>query len=289
MDIQNISPYIRVATRSQTKYLGWEIKERVIFDYELQYIKKGRLLVNIEGREYVGEEGDLFLYKPKERHTMRLLNNDGLEQPHIHFDFYYKEDSKETTVNFRNLHELTSKERGLFREDIGMLFNMQIPNHLRLSHPKTFETLLFSIIEEFENKLPFYELKMKAKFIDLWTHIIRELYHTTHGKETMNKYVAEDVLNFLDHNWKKDISLRTLEEEFNFTKNYLIQIFESSYGITPMKYLQQKRLQMAKELLLIGKYTVSEISREVGYSSVQAFSRAFKQAFHKSPIKFMSQ
>lgn len=45
---------------------------------------------------------------------MRLLNNDGLEQPHIHFDFYYREDSKEVKVNFSNLHEVSAEEQVQF-------------------------------------------------------------------------------------------------------------------------------------------------------------------------------
>lgn len=54
-----------------------------------------------------------------------------------------------------------------------------------------------------------------------------------------------------------------------------------------MKYVQQKRLEEGKQLLLTGRYTVSEVSVEVGYTSVQAFSRGFKSMFSKSPLNFM--
>lgn len=286
MDIHEISPYIRVATRSQTKYLGWEIKERVIFDYELQYIKKGSILVNIEGKEYIGQEGDIFLYKPKQPHTMKLLNNEGMEQPHIHFDFYYKEDSPQTKVNFCSMDQISIEDQYRFREDIGMLFNIHIPNHIRLKNPKVFETMLFDIIEEKENALPFYELKIKAKFIELWTYLVRELYSDIYGVPMENNHLAKQVLEFININLCDDINLNTLESEFHFSKNYLIHCFVKSYGITPMKYLQQKRLEKSKELLAIGKYTVSEVSRIVRYNSVQAFSRAFKKVYKESPSKY---
>lgn len=88
-----------------------------------------------------------------------------------------------------------------------MLFNMDVPNHIRLKYPKTFETMLFDSIDEYDQKMPFYGLKMKAKFIDLWTHIVRELYHNNFGVEWDQSQVARDLLDYINQNWRQEMSL----------------------------------------------------------------------------------
>jgi hypothetical protein len=61
MDLKYFSPYIRVAMDS---IIGapWHLKERVIFDHELLYIKEGKVLITVEEKEYIGIPGDIFLF-----------------------------------------------------------------------------------------------------------------------------------------------------------------------------------------------------------------------------------
>ena len=51
MDINQISPYVRIAL-SCLKTEPWKVEERVIFDYELLYVRSGIVKVTIEGKEY---------------------------------------------------------------------------------------------------------------------------------------------------------------------------------------------------------------------------------------------
>ena len=53
MDFNTLSPYIRTALNSRV-VATWELKERVIFDYEILYIKSGKILMTIDGEEYPG-------------------------------------------------------------------------------------------------------------------------------------------------------------------------------------------------------------------------------------------
>ena len=51
-------------------------------------------------------------------------------------------------------------------------------------------------------------------------------------------------------------------------------------------FVRNIRLNKAKELIQIGKLTISEISYQTGFSSIQHFSRAFKKAFGQAPSEF---
>jgi len=64
--------------------------------------------------------------------------------------------------------------------------------------------------------------------------------------------------------------------------------FKEVFGNTVFGYLSDTRLELAKTDLLEKKKTVSEIAFELGYSSVQHFSNAFKKKFGVSPGKLGS-
>jgi len=61
--------------------------------------------------------------------------------------------------------------------------------------------------------------------------------------------------------------------------------FREMFGNTVFGYLANARLEIAKNNLLENKKTVSEIAAELGYSSLQHFSSAFKEKFGISPGK----
>jgi AraC-like DNA-binding protein len=59
--------------------------------------------------------------------------------------------------------------------------------------------------------------------------------------------------------------------------------FKEVYGNTVFGYLSETRLEIAKNDLMKGNRTAGEIAAELGYSSVQHFSNAFKKKFGVSP------
>jgi len=64
--------------------------------------------------------------------------------------------------------------------------------------------------------------------------------------------------------------------------------FKEMFGNTVFGYLSDARLEIAKNDLLENKKTVGKISADLGYSSVQHFSNAFKKKFGISPNKLKS-
>ena len=59
--------------------------------------------------------------------------------------------------------------------------------------------------------------------------------------------------------------------------------FVKEYKITPGKWLQEKKLEAAKEILEKGKLKSSDIYLDFGYNNLSNFSLAFKNKFGYSP------
>lgn len=278
INYHKISPYIRVAM-DNTITPPWNLGKRVILDYEIQYIKSGRIEVNMNNTTYIGEPGDIFIYKPNEAHDMKLIGSEPLRQPHLHFDLVYEDNSPEVKVTFKPFEELADREKALIRPST----DFQLPSHIRLSSPDTFENKLFLIIQEYNKKLPYYELKVKSLFIDLWTYLLREAYRLENPQMASHEEQLRKVKSYIDENFDKKIALDNLSKAFYINKYHLIRLFKEYYGMTPIQYHGMIRLSKAKELIQFSDMTLSEIAYELGYSSLHALSRAFKNHENVSP------
>ncbi|HMC01904.1 MAG TPA: AraC family transcriptional regulator [Flavobacteriaceae bacterium] len=91
---------------------------------------------------------------------------------------------------------------------------------------------------------------------------------------------------FLDKSYQDDISLDILINEANISKYHFIRLFKNTYGITPHKYLTEKRLKIAKMELESTKESVSDICFKVGFSSVSSFCNLFKKVTRQTPLEY---
>lgn len=225
MDLNSLSPYVRLAWDSEvppTIYL----RERVIFDYELIYIKSGEVKIKIEKNEYHGIPGDIFLFKPKQMHSMKIIGNKPLRQPHIHFDLIYEPNSPDIKVSFKPIDNMSPEDMAMFRDDITEDIIKPFPNHIRMQNTLAFEKLIFEIIREFENRTPFYEVAIKALFMQLWTQLLREIYWMNNAHILSNMEILTKVKGYLDSNLDIDIPLDTIAEYAHMNSYYLTRLFK---------------------------------------------------------------
>ncbi|WP_170311608.1 helix-turn-helix transcriptional regulator [Vallitalea okinawensis] len=285
MDIRQFSPYIRVAMDSSINQ-PWQLKERVIFDYELQFIKEGQVEITIEDKVYHGQPGDLFFYQPKQHHTMKIIGDEPLRQPHLHFDFIQQSDSDEVKINFRPLEELERLELCYFRENISNSFGIEMPSYIHLKDPQFFEKILFEMIAVYREQPPFYECELKGLFIKMWTYLCREVYLQKEMDLRINMQRLEEVKTYILCHSEDNITLDQLAQTVGLSPYYLIRLFKKAYGLSPLQYHQQERIRRAKEMLLYSNHNVSEVAEILGYSSLHSFSRAFKKVEGISPSMY---
>ena len=88
---------------------------------------------------------------------------------------------------------------------------------------------------------------------------------------------ATAIMNYIEKNYMKEISLEILSEEMGLTPNYLCKIFKNSTGMKLTQYINQVRVEGAKKLLKNTSMKAHEIAETVGFSSASYFSTIFKQ------------
>ena len=68
---------------------------------------------------------------------------------------------------------------------------------------------------------------------------------------------------------------------------YFRKCFENAYGVSPIRYLHNYRMQKAKDLLGSDYGTISQVAQSTGYSSVYHFSKMFKCYTGLSPTQYV--
>lgn len=282
MNIHHLSPYIRVAMDSVVPS-NWYLPERVLFDYELIYIKEGKVRVTMEDEVYYGESGDLFLFRPKQRHSIQKIGTAVVRQPHLHFDLIYREDSPDVKVSFKTLSDMTVDEMKWFRNDELASLNPPVASHLRLRNPVLIEKMIFEIIREFQMKLPYYEITMNGLFLQLFNAILRENYWNHNPHLVSNIGEMEQLRIYLKHNIDRKVTLDELSKISGISKYYLISLFKQTFGMSPIQYHLFQRIEKAKEWIQFTNNPISEIAENTGFPDIHSFSKAFKKIDGVSP------
>ena len=94
------------------------------------------------------------------------------------------------------------------------------------------------------------------------------------------------VRQYIDEHFAEDLSIDELAAKTFTNKYHLIHIFSREYGISPIAYLMEKRIEEARHLLRETRMSVTEISKMTGFSSPSFFAKRFKQSVRLSPLAY---
>ena len=98
------------------------------------------------------------------------------------------------------------------------------------------------------------------------------------------KYVAEQVISYIEDHYSEKISLDQIAENMYLSPFYISRIFKGETGNTPIRHLINLRLDKAKELLEGGyQGSIQEVAALVGYDDAYHFSKLFKKRYGISP------
>lgn len=276
LNVNAINPYIRVAMHSILSPRQ-RIGRRVIFDYELIYIERGPLQLWCGGQDYTCQAGQFLLLRPGIPHTLQVGDTE-VSQPHIHFDLTFEPDSSAIPVSFRDLDRLTPEEKTRIRRDCFRAF--PTAPCICFLQPQAALQLLYGVIEAHSAGEALFA---KAQLTQLLYLLITDNFPGCLSP-VPSQPVARQIKDYIDAGQGLSMSLVEFEKQFSYSRFHLERQFKNSYGVSLIEYRNRKRLQTACGLL--ATHSVSEIGRLLGFSSVYAFSRAFKNHFGVSPTQW---
>ena len=98
----------------------------------------------------------------------------------------------------------------------------------------------------------------------------------------------EKIVN--EHLSESSINNGMLASEINISERHFSRKVKKLTGMSPRKYIRQKRMNRAKELLEAGTHTtVKEVATMVGYANIGYFINQFEKAFGKRPLEVLRE
>ncbi len=89
--------------------------------------------------------------------------------------------------------------------------------------------------------------------------------------------LIDQVKHYVQKNYAKELSLESIAAVFFISPSYLSRLFKQKTAVNLITYIQEKRIEQAKELALTTQMHAYEIGEAVGISDPVYFSKLFKK------------
>ena len=236
--------------------------------YELTIITDGEGSVITNGTETKVKRGDIYFSLPCDMHEIRSSKNAPMK--YDFFSFY--------TDNEKYLTELEGIARYLSVND-------------RVFSDERIAALVCDAIMEFIDDSEFSEDILYSIFKQIMIYIIRN-FGSNAAKSRIRVASQADaicyqVMNYIDTHIYSMRSLDELSDIMKYNYSYLSALFKKTTGNTLLSYYHKKRLEVSRLLILEKSMKISDIAETLNYSSLYAFSRAFKEMYGISPKQYL--
>ena len=242
--------------------------------FQLVYVEKGEMEVWINGRIYTIHEKELIVIQPYE--TMAYLRG---VLPRGAHSFLQIDTNPigETVISSELLKSLQ------------FYLKMPSPRVLRLgsSYSAPFE----GIIQEFRKSSEWSVETAVSHFKILCVNLIRA-YEKIVKEQNIpenSSELLEDIDDYIDDNMDKDISVSQLAKIAGYSENHFRVQFKKITDMSPLKYVNMKKVDTAREMLMNNTQSITDIAFELGFSSCQYFSTFFKKQTSFTPDEFRKE
>ena len=111
--------------------------------------------------------------------------------------------------------------------------------------------------------------------------------------KTESIYALEDVVEkiqlYMRHNYQKNLTQDFIASLFYLNRSYLSTLFKHRTGMKFIDYLNEIRIEKAKEMLSGSSRKMYQISKAVGYDNPKYFFRIFKKKTGLTPEQYRIQ
>jgi transcriptional regulator GlxA family with amidase domain len=90
----------------------------------------------------------------------------------------------------------------------------------------------------------------------------------------------------MDRTYAEPLDVAALARIARVSEAHFIRTFKETFGETPHRYLQRRRVERSMYLLRETEKSVTEICLDVGFTSLGTFSRTFRDIVGRSPVEY---
>lgn len=150
--------------------------------------------------------------------------------------------------------------------------------------------LLKEIYSTFYCRYYGFELTLKALIIKIFSTIYKNKLYTIKETTTPQDFDSfRDILEYIHRNFAEKLMLHDVATYANFSKSYIIRLFNKNTGKTFSSYLNSYRVYKAAEMLRETDKNILEISESCGFNNVAYFIKVFRKNMGITPYRYRMQ
>jgi len=240
--------------------------------YEVYLFLSGETEYWVEGHVFRLQPGDLLLINPQELHRPIVKPNCSVyERIVLWIDKKYLTALSDTNIS------------------LSRCFDDSLPTHTNLLRPTSTQrsdimARMGELVREYYSNEYGGRLCASGIFLQLMVELNRIALDSDsqppEGEGTPP--LVTDVLSYINENYRNDLSLESLAEQFFVSKYHLSHEFNRTVGVGVYRYVMLKRLLMAKHMLAEGM-SPGEVCSVCGFRDYTNFYRAFKAEYGIAP------
>lgn len=253
---------------------GHEIPSHRQICLELSYIVSGSGYFHIDDTCIEVGEGDIIFNNVGHMHAIQTDASSMLRFVYVGFSFNEKADEE-----FRDI----------------LAFLQSAPYH----HSKDTHSLMIPLlrnIDEFYSQKPFSRIMIKNYLEEIivlsyraFTEKSGKVSRYAPQKSTHSVgYTVYSVIRYIENHIFEIKSIRSIADELGYSYTYLSHTFKDKTGMTLQRYINQKKVEKALELLKYGNLSVKQAAARLNYETLQSFSKAFSRIMGYPPSHYVA-
>ncbi len=241
--------------------------------WELVYIDSGEATVTADEKSFTLTQGEAYFHKPNEYHT--IATKDFANSVIISFECHSAAmkafEDRHVTLNEQEkslLKTIVTEGSVCFTDRLSDVYMRKL--HKARSAPFGAEQMIKTCLEQL--------LILLVRSFSVMPKTI--------APTVASKNLSDRIKQILLENVYTEISLARIASELFFSVTYIKTTFKKSTGKSVMQYFAELKVEEAKRLISLDRYTFMEIAYKLGYSSLHYFSRQFKKVTGITPSQY---
>lgn len=223
--------------------------------YHLVFLLKGKMTYFADGVSYEMEENDAILLPPG---TIRERDKSDEPAKYIIFNFLPYEEA---------------------RLNLDFCIKSAVTPNIK----KLLSLYPYSFTSDFSEPISHEKAKTRMLMHNILNCILIELMDNQRY-DTKNPHVLK-AIKYINDNITAPISLKDVSQSIHLSKEYTAKIFKEEMGCTITEYINEKKMNIAKDMLNSDEVTLRDTALNLGFENYSYFSRIFKKHFNTSPAK----
>jgi len=239
--------------------------------FEICYVLEGSGEYTDDGVDYPLQDGTLFCSKPGVWHQIR--SEQGLTLFFVAFEVDESQTSEAYARAFRSLAHRGKIEAEKEDSRITAQIWQTIFNLTESKQPISkdmLQHLVLSLFLSFLNGFSFAP--------DLNSDALND--------DTEEHRLLKRAKLYIEDNLSSSLRIEYVSQELGISSRHLSRLFHSQLGQTFVHYVQERRVQKAKDWLLNSDIAIKDIAERAGFESVHYFTRVFTRKLGVAPAKF---